>query len=421
MSYPGKRETNDNNESQFVPVAYATMTSSDDQQEAQPDGSGHSAIPPESVQVVSIIDESDVQQSSLHQHQPLQQGHRPISPDPGTVMDPTMIQVVTFDEQPSEIEGETSERLIHNLQESDNMRQESTPLLHQNAPVNINTLTSNDSYANDDEMFEGRAECHDVIWAVLFYSHIAVVVFAGLRLAPRGYALMENDDLDLEKLHDFMEKNFVNDEDFTAKDLDMLTHFLHQFQAWWSVYPFRIAWFTWMMCVIAFFSKLLKNIIQSRTVFFVSSSLIVFGIAIGLLVMILFLDKGFFGFLVSVVLVGTVGVYIRKRLWPKVEFAALNLEIALAGIGNNLGTYLWVLGCAMLTLAWVTFWCYTVLGLMSYVTATKCPDLKWDSNNNQDNDTCGATNAVLLALLLSLYWTLSHVRVSIYVDFLKRQ
>lgn len=403
MSRRANEKNLDTDAPQVVPVIYVTMTSTQDQQdvsEAQP-------IPHATIQVVDI-DESETQQQAQQQAQQQQQSlHQPLTPSTEAQIDPNSIQIVTFDEQPTDTDVTNA------------LRQESTPLLqqsgHTTADSGINPHTTNNPqvYAvfNNDETADGGAECHDLIWAVLFYGHIAVVLYAGTQLAPQGFAMMENDSFDLQKLHDLMQVHFVNDDDFTAEDLDQLTHFLHEFQSWWAVYTIRIAWFSSGMAVVSFFINLVKNIVPSRTICFVSSSLVVFGVILGLFLIIVFSDKGFFGFVVAVILIGFLAVYIRKRLWPKIQFVALNLEIALAGIGNNLGTYVWVIACAKLTLAYIAFWCYTVLGLMEYVTETKCPDLKWDFKN-KDNDTCGATNFVLLGLFLSLYWTLSHVSVS---------
>mmetsp|Transcript_33495 Transcript_33495/g.81118 ORF Transcript_33495/g.81118 Transcript_33495/m.81118 type:complete len:699 (-) Transcript_33495:62-2158(-) len=410
MSHLPNGKGMENDEPQMVPVTYATMASSQDHQdvsEVQP-------ISHATIQVVDI-DESDIQQQAQlqqqQQQQPLHQGQQPPAPNTDAVIDPTSIQIVTFDEQPAG--GDETNAL---------RQEESTPLLQQQhgratADARNNAIASNNLYANDvfhDETVNAGAECHDLIWFVLFWAQIATVVYAGTQLAPQGYAMMENDDFDLQKLHDFMQENFVDDDSFTAKDLDQLTHFLHEFQAWWAVYPNRIAWFSWGMAVVSFFLNLLKNIVPSRTICFVSSSLVIFGVILGLFLMILFSEMGFFGFVVAVVFVGFLAIYMRNQLWPKIHFAALNLEIALTGIGSNLGTYVWVIGWAKLTLAWIAFWCYTFLGMMQYVTETKCPDLKFDLSS-KDNDTCGATNGVLLALLLSLYWTLSHVSATIQV------
>ncbi|KAL3938651.1 MAG: hypothetical protein SGBAC_006487 [Bacillariaceae sp.] len=402
MSRRANDKNLDNGAPQVVPVIYATVTSNQDQQdvsEAQP-------ISHATIQVIDI-DESQTHQQAQQQAQPLHQPlHQPPTPSAEAEIDPNLIQIVTFDEQPTD---------------TDVTNAESTPLLQQSGHTTpdsgVNPRTTNDPQfydVFDDETTDGGAECHDLIWAVLFYGHIAVVLYAGTQLAPQGYTMMENDSFDLQKLHDLMQAHFVNDDDFTAENLDQLTHFLHEFQAWWAIYTIRIAWFSWGMAIVSFFINLVKNIVSSRTICFVSSSLVVFGIILGLFLMIVFSDKGFFGFVVAVVLIGLLAAYIRKRLWPKIQFVALNLEIALAGIGNNLGTYVWVIACAKLTLAYIAFWCYTVLGLMEYVTNTKCPDLKWDFES-KDNDTCGATNVVLLGLCLSLYWTLSHVSATIQV------
>ncbi|CAJ1963448.1 unnamed protein product [Cylindrotheca closterium] len=408
----------DNGEPQMVPVVYATISSNQDPQdvsEAQP-------IPSEMIQVEDTAESDIPYQAQQQQQQPLHHGQEPLSPSTDETAGPaTAIQIVTFDEQPAE--GDVTDNALRQQEESTPLlQQEQQPHGHVIAAANSNTPITNNPYASgafhDETSVGGGPECHNLFWAVLYWTHIAVVVYAGTQLAPQGYLMMEKDEFDLQQLHDFMQDRFVNDDDFTAQDLDELTHFLDEFQAWWGVYPPRIAWFSWGVAVVSFFLNLVKNIIPSRTICFVTYSLVIFGIILGLFLMILTSGMGFWGFVISAVLIGFLAVFIRKQLWPKIHFAALNLEIALTGIGKNLGTYAWVMAWAKMTIAWIAFWCYTFLGLMQYVTTTKCPHLKFDPRSD-DNDIlcfcCGATNVVLLALLLSLYWTLSSVAATIQV------
>lgn len=243
MSYLPNGKGMDDDNPQMITVTYATASLSDDEQQELSEAQ---AIAPEMVQVVTIDDNADIilqrappalqQQGILPSQQPpLQQQHQ--GQEPLSLPEPSTIHVVTFDEQPSA--GDVTDGL-----QDDGIRQESTPLLHRSSS-NDGTIShvpfgnnGNSNNENEDSK-DGGAQCYNLPWAILFWAHIGTVVYAGTQLAPQGYAMIENNDFDLDQVHDFMEQYFVNDDDFTEKDLDMLTDFLHQFQDWWAIYPPR--------------------------------------------------------------------------------------------------------------------------------------------------------------------------------------
>ncbi|CAJ1963450.1 unnamed protein product [Cylindrotheca closterium] len=416
--HPNEKDI-DNDEPQMVPVTYATVSSAHDPQEFS-----------EAQTIVVGIEEASsglLQHPQPRQHAPLPHGRQSSPPNTDASIHPASIQVVTFDEQPTNGDDVTGgmEHDVSGLGDN-SVRQESTPLLHQNGgavDLNINALTTeNHPYANDffddDITSDGRAKCHDLTWAVLFWAHIATVVYAGTQLAPQGYSMMQKNDFDLQQLHDFMQDNFITD-DFTAKDLDQLTHFLYELQVWWGIYPIRILWFGIAVAVVSFGLNMFKIyfIIRAHTPFFVAASLIIPGGIFGCLLILMMSDQGLFGFLFCVTVLGFLALYIRKLLWPKLHFAALNLEIALTGIGSNMGTYVWTFAMVEITVLWIVFWCYTVLGMIQYIQRTQCPDIKFDPQSD-NNDTCGPSTAVLVALLFSLFWTLKCVgnTVQVYVS-----
>ena len=419
MNYPDQGKSIGNDDPLIIPVTYATATSVDDDQQAE----AH-AISPEVIQVVTIDESHNLIQeipsthptlheiSSSSQHQ--QQGQEPSPPLPSADIDPATIHVVTFDEQPSEVAAG-----VFHQAPSTSSRRETTPLLHQSSPRSENDeVTTN--YSNfgqgstgDGLLGDDWARCYDLPWAILFWGHIAAVVYAGTQLAPQGYAMMQSDDFDLDKLHDFMQRNFVNDDDFTEADLDMLTDFLHQFQDWWAVYPPRILWFAVLICVLSFCMNMIKNhfCIQTKALIFVATSVVIPGILFGVFLILNISNFGLVGFLFCLMVAATLAIFIRKELWPKLNFAALNLEVALTGMRGNLGTYLWVQGCAEVTVLWIIFWVYTFFGMIPYVTGTRCPEIAQNFDPNND-ETCPATARTLLGLLFSLYWTLAYVGVS---------
>lgn len=378
-------------------------------------------IAPEMIQVVTVNDGRQQQEEGVSPLISRQQQVEALLPP--QELDPTTIQIVTFDEATSD------------QQQQQSYHEEATPLLHHdNGRTQDDVYSSNTIQEEDDNASKGGgAMCRDFPWAVLFWLHLAVVLFLGFQISPKGYAMMEEVEFDIDKIHDFLQQNAVNDDDFTGEDLEMLTHFLRDFQSWWGVYPPRILWFSLIMCWVSFCLNMVKNhlIIRPFTLYFVASSLVLPVVILAAIVILsLVSDPNIWVFLFGALCVGLLALFIRKTLWPKIRFASINLQIALDGIGQNLGTYVWVLGCAEITVLWVIFWGYTTMGLVSYMNATYCPSIDTTgadnvdglrfltSKHHKDDDdppSCGPASAAVLALMVSFYWTCSFIGVRLLI------
>eukprot|EP00980_Cylindrotheca_fusiformis_P006291 scaffold1346_cov112-Cylindrotheca_fusiformis.AAC.3 len=407
---------------EYVPIAFvaAPLGWSGDRHEEQ-------QISPEMVEVVTE-DEQD-EQRSASSSSPFSGPHQqPEALVPAEELDPSAIQVVTFDE-PSD--NDTLMDVQGTTNSSNQQRahlDESTPLLpnndeHQDA---VGDYHNNTYFQGSDEDVRGGARYRDIPWAVAFWLHFATVLYLGIFVSPKG--MRPTDDIDIDKVHDFLQQNFVNQDDFTDKDLEMLTEFLYDLQAWWAVYPPRILVFLLTLVVFAFFLNMRKAMAWHRMAHMVHFSLvfpIVASIVVFLIGLVQYSSFGFF--FIGSVIIGVFIWFVRKRMWPNIHFAAVNLQIALVGIGNNKGTYILAFFYSKLAVIWIFFWCYTTFGFSNYLSATYCvrdnQDLKVDLNNpsticgqsvaglflkvdlDDPSSICGPSVAGVLVLMVSFYWT----------------
>eukprot|EP00980_Cylindrotheca_fusiformis_P030284 scaffold24622_cov142-Cylindrotheca_fusiformis.AAC.1 len=389
-------------------------------------------IAPEMIQVITV--DGDGRQLGVEENHPQLPQE----------LDPSTIQVVTIDDEAEALPpplgsntGVRSRSATIPYATTLNEEEEGTPLLHggeQRGGDLPDGGRYNDSLQDleHDSSSSGSARCRDIPWAILFWLHLAIVIYLGLQVSPKGYEKMKEVEFDVNKIHDFLQLNAVNDDDFTEDDLEMLTKFLRDFQAWWPVYPPRIFWFVAVMSWVNFILNMVKNqlIIRPYALFFVTSSLILPLVILGaLVVLILVMDpsNNLWIFLFGVLFVGLLTMYVRRTLWPKIHFAAINLQIALAGIGHNLGTYFSVLCCSELTVFWVLFWTYMTIGLVSYLDATYCPsetdgldgarflESLSKKHKSDPEPACGPSTVAVLMLLVSFYWTCSFISNSVQV------
>eukprot|EP00980_Cylindrotheca_fusiformis_P030285 scaffold24622_cov142-Cylindrotheca_fusiformis.AAC.2 len=409
MSRTSRNDKSENrNSDEFVPIAFvaAPLGHSGDHQPQQSACHEEHQISPQMIQVVTV-DEQDEQRSASSSSPlvcPQQQSERLVPPQE---LDPSSIQIVTFDEPPNTDTQMDMQRPTHGSDQQRAHLEESMPMLpnndeHRNAVGDYDSNT----YIQSDEDLSGGARYRDIPWAVAFWLHFATVLYLGIFVSPKG--IHPTDDIDIDKVHDFLQQNIVNQDDFTDEDLEMLTEFLHDLQAWWAVYPPRILVFLLTLVMFAFCFNLLKPMAWHGMVHMVYLSL-VFPIVASIVIFVIGLvQRPSFGFFViGSVLIGVVIWFIRKRMWPNIHFAAVNLQIALVGIGNNRGTYILAFLYSKLAVIWIFFWCYTTFGFSSYLSATYCVgdnrDLKVDLDD--PSTICGPSVAGVLVLMVSFYWT----------------
>jgi hypothetical protein len=105
--------------------------------------------------------------------------------------------------------------------------------------------------------------------------------------------------------------------------------------------------------------------------------------------------------------------YYVGTAWRLIPYSAVNLRWALEGIRSNCGIYIVAFVIAKIGFIWIFFWFYTAVGTMVYIGETQCPGMTND-------DDCAPQGWTLLFLLLSFYWTIQVIIVSIQNDIFFR-
>lgn len=420
-------KSQDNGHDEIVPMAFVAAPLSPSGEHTY-----HEAqeLAPDMIQVVTVDGPEEGEPEQRSASPLILQQQDPETLLPPQELDPSAIHIVTFDEPPDADNPD-----FQPMQHSHQQQAEGTPLLQNDGRSQSENVEYNDPYAreaDEDISGYGGARCRDVPWAFAFWLHFATVMYLGLCVSPKGYKMMDEMNFDIQQIHDFLQESFVNDDDFTDVDLEMLTAFLKDFQSWWTMYPPRILGFALALVAFAFCLNIAKTLVRNIMVALVSFSL-VSPVVVLTFIFILGLahHPSVWFFLAGTLVIGLFVVFIRKTMWPKIEFAAINLQIALHGIGNNLGTYLLAFFCAKLTLTWILFWCYTTIGLVSYMTATYCPTDHADLDDrledgkrfldstkivlDDQSPPCGQALAAVLALLVSFYWTFNFIAVSLFL------
>jgi len=247
-------------------------------------------------------------------------------------------------------------------------------------------------------------EWRDLPFALLFWAHLAVMIWLGVAIAPKGFELVH---LNLEEIEEEMRKN----DDVTEETIGQFDKFVSDVAAYLEIYPARIALCLVVpCCVLAFVFGLLgtstilkpcpRTIIYSclvSTILWTVIILLSSAIATG----------GAFLYIMTGVSLLAVAYYVRLA-WRMVPFAAVNLKVALEGIGQNCGIFIVAFLFAEIGFFWVIYWFYVLVGTFSYQN-NKCqaehPDQNFDMDSDDYSHVCDPPAPVFIFFLLSLYWT----------------
>lgn len=256
------------------------------------------------------------------------------------------------------------------------------------------------------EMVGEAPRYQDVFFAFLFGLHLLLMLWLGTSVAPEGYSRM---DLNWTKIEDEIRAS----DDVTEEDFEKFQAFLDAAGGFIQVYPERILGFLLLpSLLIAFIVAMLLTMLVIRPF----STEVVYASLVGSVIgTCLFMFSFLFNaasvpvFLLTGAALASVGYYVRIA-WRMVPFAAVNLKVALEGIGSNWGMYIVAFVFAELGFAWNIYWFYTLVGV-SALKNGECMSAHPEATF--DDDTCGPPPLVFLGFLLSLYWTSTVVMVSL--------
>eukprot|EP00980_Cylindrotheca_fusiformis_P025802 scaffold14624_cov100-Cylindrotheca_fusiformis.AAC.10 len=344
-------KSQDNCSDELVPIAFAAapLGRSGDYQRQQATCHEEQQIPSPGMNQAATVDEH-LEQGSASPSSPL--GYPQQVPEAlvrSEELDPCSIQVVTFDEPADTNTQMGTRRMAQTLHQQHNPLEESMSLLPLNNGGHRGVMEGYIQGSHDD--CSGHPRYHDIPWAVAFWAHFATVLYLGIFISPKG--MHTTDDFGIHKVHDFLQHKFVNQDDFTDEDLEMLTDCLHDLKVWWALYPPRIMVFSIVLVLFSFCLNILKamalnhmeRMVRSSLVLSIVVVIVVFGI--GLLQLP---SVGFF--CIGSLMIGVLIWFIRKRMWPSIHFAAINFQIAIYGLGNNMGTYILAILYSKLAVAW---------------------------------------------------------------------
>lgn len=240
----------------------------------------------------------------------------------------------------------------------------------------------------------------DAPCGVAFLIHLSIFVWLGASVAPSGY-----DELCLNMTSIEDELRGDDNNGMTEEDLDNLVEFVGYAMDYVKVYPARILLYQYLPCMVLTFV-----IAYVATTFFLrpcAHVLMYLGLLCTAIVAYVFLawwclfviTPNAIGFGMFVFL-GIVFAKFVRSAWRMVPFAAVNLKVALEGVGRNCGLYVIAALQLVLGFVWVVFWLYTVVGLL-IVQLKSCAEEMGDEAEHA----CSPNLLIILGSLLSFYWT----------------
>lgn len=240
----------------------------------------------------------------------------------------------------------------------------------------------------------------DVPFAILFLAQIGVMLWLGVAIAPSGFDKM---DFNLTAIEDEIRKS----DDVTEEDMREFEEFTGEVVEYAQVYPARILIYLVLPCaILAFVFALLATAFVMKP----CAKKLVYSCLLGSLgwTAVVMLSASIasnqpFVYLLTAAMIAAVSYYVSVA-WRVVPFAAVNLKVALEGIGRNCGMYVVACVFAELGFCWVLYWIYVVVGVSGYQT-DECRRAHPNVDPEKLDDICGPPFVVVLMFLLSLYWT----------------
>jgi Plasma-membrane choline transporter len=316
----------------------------------------------------------------------------------------------------------------------------------------------------DDDSSTTMPVYRDVPFAVLFVLHCCILAWLGMCIAPLGYdsnnsisttnttagggAGGKHSTMDEEEQHhhdviedwnssfNYLKEELKSEDGLTEDDIHRLESFFTQTVAYVQVYPTRMFILLILPCIVLAFGAgwiVTALCIRPCPRAMIYTSLIgcmvaAFGVLVAAFVGFSHSDgdddsdnaeSSYTGnvlfCIISLALLGGMAYSLRFYYWPRVSFCAVNLRVALIGIGRNYGTYIVAFTFAILGFAWVLYWIYVLVGTLAY-TSYRCrlahPNANFDMSDEDYDEVCDPSFFMILLFFFSLYWTNTVIMVS---------
>lgn len=221
---------------------------------------------------------------------------------------------------------------------------------------------------------------NDVFWALLFYSHLAAMVYLACRYIPQ----MNNENVG--------RRLGIYSNRFLQENSDPNSLFL-------LIGLSIIGGFILAICSLTFMIKFASVLIKAGLVFnmFLGLAASVAGFASGSL------EAGIVG-LFFFILTSCYAYYV----WERIEFAATNLVTASTAIKSNFGVTVYAYLAILLNGLWILFWTATVYSTLTVVNGCDAGDADYYCELTPNG-------FVVFLLLLSLFWTFQIIKNVVHV------
>mmetsp|Transcript_3966 Transcript_3966/g.9699 ORF Transcript_3966/g.9699 Transcript_3966/m.9699 type:complete len:681 (-) Transcript_3966:1947-3989(-) len=257
-------------------------------------------------------------------------------------------------------------------------------------------------------------------FALVFWIHLAAVVYVGVKYSTLGFQRMA-EDFD----YDEVQKAIAAQDDVTPEDMEKFSIFVDEVLTYLQGYPLRILVYQMIplaLVVLVILDLTIGIVLKYFSVVIVRSTLVC-SVMVPFVVLSLMVvaEPTVFSILLTMIIVGSTGYFVI-RAWPLSKFAAINLKFAIEALNNNMGIYLWSMFFAKFSVCWVVGWLYVFLGIhfLQHINCEEMehPDesklLQWEGHEDDD---CHLSSWTLLGLIISLYWTtnviVSYVQVTV--------
>ena len=213
-------------------------------------------------------------------------------------------------------------------------------------------------YDDSDQKEAIQPVCRDLPFAIFFAGHAAVMLGLGIFTAPKGFDQLQFNTTSIEE-------EIRKGDDVTDEDVQEFKQFVTAAIEYLQVYPVRILLYIVVpCCLLAYvFGAISTAFIIKRF-----PRVAVYGCLISSVAMVAVLmltsaiaSGSDFVFGLTILAIAA-AIYYVSVAWRMVPFAAVNLKVALEGMGRNSGMYLVAFLFAELGFVWVIYWFYVVVG-----------------------------------------------------------
>jgi hypothetical protein len=260
------------------------------------------------------------------------------------------------------------------------------------------------------ETKNGAPEYRDVPFSILFFAHLAVMVWLAIDCGTFTVIQIDPNVTNWRTTIFVDDDNAPNDEEW------------HQFEKmvqdaedWAAVYLKRIL--ENVIIPSAFVAYGVSYILTALVIPSCPTAMVVStllgSLAWTLALTIFILAASGFNNLLAFLFCGAIMaavVYYLRMVWRLIPFTAVNLQMALQGISANCGMYIVAFSFSIVGFAWTLLWIYIGVGVMQAMDGAYEAEYprregmsKGEYTEEEQNDPL--RGFVSFALLLSLYWT----------------